>query len=115
MSPEQKIAALRQAILTLKQVTATYDGEPREFCPHFLGTQNAVWKVLAWQFAGSSRRGLRPGGDWRCFALERLHGLALRDGKWHRGVYQGFEQHCVSEIDTAVDAEHGAIIPRRDK
>lgn len=115
MPLDQRIAALREAIGSLKQVTAVYEGLPREFCPHFLGTGDGVWKVLGWQFAGSSSRGLAPGGNWRCFQLEHLDGLALREGPWHRGVYDGFAQHCVSEIDTAIDAAHGAIRRNRDK
>jgi hypothetical protein len=39
-------ALLRQAILDKSIVSATYDGFPREFCPHALGTKNGVHNVL---------------------------------------------------------------------
>jgi len=113
MQLERKIGLLREAILQHRQVTATYDGRSRDFCPHFLGTHGDGWNVLAWQFAGDSEKGLPRGGAWRCFELARLGDILLRDGAWHRGIYEGFAQHCVSEIDTAVDPAHGAIIRHR--
>jgi len=115
MELERKIELLRQAIAARQQVIARYDGHDRAFCPHFLGTHTGVWKVLGWQFAGGSEKGLPRGGAWRCFELARLQGVLLHEGEWHRGVYEGFAQHCVSEIDTAIDPAHGAIVRHRRK
>jgi len=43
-------------------------------------------------------------GAWRCFRLEELQDLALRDGEWHHGSYTG--QHsrnsCVDKVDSDV-------------
>lgn len=112
MQLERKIDLLREAILHHRQVTAIYDGRDRAFCPHFLGTHGGGWNVLGWRFAGHSDKGLPAGGAWRCFELARLRDMALRDGNWHRGIYEGFAQHCVSEVDTAIDAAHGAVVRR---
>lgn len=106
-----KVALIRDAIRTHKQITGTCNRLPREFCPHLLGRGNSGWNVLGWKFAGHSEKGLPPEGAWRCFELEDLDNLATREGDWHRGFYSGRgEQHCVKVIDTAIDSEHAAQI-----
>ena len=71
-------ALLEQAILHREQVVAVYAGEERVFCPHALGTKGQRRHVLAYQFAGGSRSGLPPGGDWRCFAVDDLEAEVAR-------------------------------------
>jgi len=104
-------ALLRRAITELKQVTAHYHGYHREFCPHLIGASEDVGRVLVWQFAGDSESGLPSGGGWRCFDVDDLENLQLRDGEWHRGYEKGErEQHCVESIDVSVDPAHKAEI-----
>ena len=108
----EKIALLREAITNHKRVTGLGNLQPREFCPHILGrNKEGGWSVLGWQFGGLSERGLPPEGDWRCFELSNLSQLASHEGQWYRGFYSGRgEQHCVKQIDTAIDAAHSAEI-----
>jgi hypothetical protein len=49
-----------------KQVLCTYDGYPRELCPVILGHTNGQEVALTYQFAGRSKGGLPPGGQWKC-------------------------------------------------
>lgn len=103
---------IRRAIITHKQVIATYRGHRREFSPHILGAYKDQWRVLGWQFGGSSATGLEPGGAWRCFVLDELEDGEVRSGKWVRGVHVGYDPSCVDTIDTEIDA---AFAPRRAK
>ncbi len=106
-----KIALVRDAIKNLKQMTATFDGYHRVFCPHVLGTKDGVWRVHAWQFDGrSSKQNELP--MWRYFEINRFAGLASQTGEWHRGyVKQAFDhRRAFDHIDTLVDASHAAVI-----
>jgi hypothetical protein len=95
-------ALIRQAILGRKQVRGTYQGRVREMCPHVLGTKHGRARALFFQFAGESERGLPPGGDWRCLALDDLTGVSLRDGPWRTHHSYDPDQSCVDEIDLAI-------------
>jgi len=104
------IALLRTAIRELKQVVGYDNDLYREFCPHVLGHKEGVWKVLVWQFGGTSSK---PDDlpNWRWFELRDLSGLTLRDGEWHRGWAKrrsDHRQHLL--IDTVVDDAHAAEI-----
>lgn len=109
MTLDEKIDLLRKAIQSRLQVTGFCNQLPREFCPHILGRKGIKWNVLVWQFDGMSDKGLPPEGAWRCFELHDLDQLATREGDWHRGFSSGRDdQHCVDQIDTVIDAAHGA-------
>lgn len=56
-------ALVRRAIKGKQQVHATYDGHRRRMCPHVIGTRGGQPRALFFQFAGTSSRGLLPGGD----------------------------------------------------
>jgi len=110
LSLRGRIELLRAAIQGRKQVIGRTGRYRREFCPHTLGRKGRDWHVLTWQFAGESRSGLPPGGDWRCFDVEHLEDLELRGGEWHRGRATGAgDQSCVDAqaIDIAVDPAFG--------
>jgi hypothetical protein len=95
-------ALLEQAIEHREQVTAVYDGERREFCPHVLGTKNGVKHVLGYQFAGGSTHGLPEGGEWRCFAVDGLMNIATHPGPWHTSANIFNPQSCLDTIDLVV-------------
>ncbi len=106
-----KIALVRDATKNLKQMSASFDGYHRVFCPHVLGTKDGVWRVHAWQFGGrSSHQENLP--TWRYFEVNRLAGLASQTGEWHRGyVKKAFDHpHAFDHIDTLVDANHAAVV-----
>jgi hypothetical protein len=94
---------LTEAIRTRQQVTARYRGAERAFCPHALGTKRGVRRVLAYQFAGESRKGLPPGGEWRCLRVENLTDAALQPGAWHTAANVFNPQSCLDEVEIAVE------------
>jgi hypothetical protein len=93
---------LEHAILHREQVVATYDGEVREFCPHALGTKDRRRHVLAFQFGGASKSTLPRGGEWRCFAVDRLVNAVSRPGPWHTAANLFNAQSCLDVVDLVV-------------
>jgi predicted DNA-binding transcriptional regulator YafY len=69
----------RKAIRTRRQVRFMANGKEREFSPHVLGTKYGSWHVFGWQSGGGSGSHLKAGGDWRCFALEKVSALRVVD------------------------------------
>jgi hypothetical protein len=95
-------ALLEGAIERKEQVRAEYDGLERAFCPHALGRKGGEAHVLAFQFAGGSKRGLPRGGDWRCFVVAKLGGVSASPGPWHSAPNVFNPQSCLDEIDAIV-------------
>jgi hypothetical protein len=93
----------RAAILERKQIVCEYDGCYREVCPHVLGYKDGAEKALTFQFAGESKSGLPPGGEWRSFALPDVHAARLRDGPWRTGTQHGRPQICVDIVELDVN------------
>lgn len=94
---------VRQAIAERKQVEAHFEGRPRRFCPHAIGARDSEARALVFQFAGHSSRGLPPGGDWRCLAIDRLGEVSLQDGPWHSREHSQ-PQRCIDEVDLSIVA-----------
>lgn len=92
---------IRRAIGERRQVEALFEGCPRRFCPHAIGTRAGQPRVLVFQIDGHSSRGLPPGGDWRCLAIDRLSEVALRDGPWSTKE-QSQPQHCIDQVDLSL-------------
>lgn len=96
-------AIIRDAIQHKKQIIATYDGLVREMCPHCIGrNKEGAEQALLFQFAGGSKKGLPPGGQWRCLELSKLSNVSSRDGPWHTGQSHQKPQTCVKQIDVEV-------------
>ncbi len=95
-------ALVRQAILDKDQIIATYDGHIREMCPHVIGTKAGRPQALFFQFGGSSKSGLPPGGEWRCLEIALLSDVRALPGGWHTGAGHTQPQTCVDEIDLEV-------------
>lgn len=96
---------LRDAIATRKQVTAHYQRKDREFCPHILGTKNGKFHCLVYQFAGASSKGLVAGApdNIRCFAVEGLSAVSVREGAWHTSpLFATSTQTCVDVVEVEV-------------
>jgi hypothetical protein len=99
--PSATYALFRNAILAERQVICTYDGLPRELCPHIIGTnKDGKEALLAWQFAGESS-GKLP--QWRCLKLANVRDARARAGRWHEGGSHRTEQTCVSDIDLDIN------------
>jgi hypothetical protein len=71
-------------------------------CPHVIGSKDGQPRALFFQFAGSSSRGLPPGGDWRCLPLDDLTDVSTHDGLWHTRAHSE-PQRCIEEVDLEVD------------
>ena len=99
--PSATYTLFRNAILSEQQVVCSYDGRPRELCPHIIGTnKNGEEVVLAWQFAGESN-GRLP--QWRCLKLAGVRDARTRTGRWHEGDLHRTTQTCVSAIDLDIN------------
>jgi hypothetical protein len=75
------VAAIRQKLV----VTAMYQGYERIMCPHVIGYKKGVLNTLFFQFAGGSKSGLPPDGQWRCVHVDELSSVAAAPGEWHTG------------------------------
>jgi hypothetical protein len=106
--PDEVYRLLLGAAARRQPVAAIYDNLPRWFCPHLLGRKAGRRHALVYQYGGSSHQGLptmqESGGVWRCFVVEKLRQVELRDDAW-RGEPRGERQTCVDEVDFDADAE----------
>ncbi len=99
--PSLTYTLFRKAIPAEQQVTCTYDGRPRELCPHIIGTNKSGEEaVLSWQFGGESS-GKLP--QWRCLKLANVRDARARDGCWHEAGLHKTTQTCVTEIDLDIN------------
>ena len=110
--PSATYRIFRDAILREQQVICTYNGYPRELCPHIIGHKDGEETVLAYQFGGKTSSHLPPGGQWRCFKLSDIRNAEARDGAWHTGPSHQSFQSCVDVIDLDVNI-HVRKPPRR--
>jgi hypothetical protein len=94
---------LAEAINGKQQVVARYHDEERIFSPHALGTKQGVAHVLVYQYAGGSRTGLPPGGEWRCLNVEELSEIRLEPGAWRTAENVFNPQTCLDEVDVLAD------------
>jgi len=101
--PSRVYGLFVQAIADRKQILCTYEGYPRELCPHILGHTKGQEAALTYQFGGHSRSGLPPGGEWRCLSLPKVRNVRLRDGPWHAGSSHTQPQGCVETVDIDVN------------
>jgi general stress protein 26 len=93
-----------QAARTRKQITLTYGGHHREACPHIVGYgQSGQGAVLAFQFGGTSSQPLPRSGEWRCFTIDKVTDIRLRDGRWHSGKGHSKTQPCIQYVDVDVN------------
>lgn len=92
---------IRRAIEERRQVEALFDGRPRRFCPHAIGTRAGERRTLVFQVGGDSSRGLPPGGDWRCLAIDRLSEVGFAEGPW-RTKEHSQPQRCIDEVDLSI-------------
>ena len=92
-----------EAMADRKQIVCVYDGYPRELCAIVLGHTKGQEVALVYQFAGESKSGLPPGGQWKCLHLIKISDVKLRDGPWHAGSSHKRAQACVEIVDLDVN------------
>jgi uncharacterized protein YutE (UPF0331/DUF86 family) len=103
--PSATYRFFEQAMTERRQILCEYDGYRRELCPIILGHSRGEEKALAYQFAGESRSGLPPGGEWKCLWLFKISNVQLRDGPWHVGSRHSQKQTCVEIVDLDVNSQ----------
>jgi len=91
-----------KALVERKQIVCFYDGYQRELCPVILGHSKGQEAALVYQFAGKSRSGLPPGGQWKCLRLAKTSDVQLREGPWFAGSSHQRAQACVEVVDLDV-------------
>ncbi len=95
MSVEETIiTAIRSKLV----VAADYQGYQRVMCPHVIGYKGSILNALFFQFAGGSKSGLPPGGQWRCIHVDELTNVTAAPGEWHTGPDHSRPQNCVDTI-----------------
>jgi hypothetical protein len=92
-----------KALLERQQIVCDYDGHRRELCPIILGHSKGEEAALVYQFAGGSRSGLPPGGQWKCLRLAKAGDVQLREGPWFAGASHQQPQACVEIVDLDVN------------
>ena len=94
-----------QAIRARKQITCTYKDRYRVVFPHILGYKpSGTEAVFVFQVGGeSSSKPLPPAGEWRCFDLEGVADIQLRDGDWRGGTRHSKPQACIRFVDVDVN------------
>jgi hypothetical protein len=95
---------IRDAIQRKRQVVAYYKGYRREMCPHVIGTKGGRDHALFFQFAGESKSGLQPGGDWRCIDIDELEDVSSREGQWYTAPTHSRKQVCVDQVDAEISS-----------
>ena len=101
-----------KAIRAHKRIIFNYDDRPREACPHILGYKaSGDEAVFVFQVGGESSKPLSPEGDWRCFDLDRMADIQLRDGPWRSGSRHRKAQTCIQFVD--IDANVQETLTRR--
>lgn len=80
------VEILKDAIANRLQITARYQNHLREFCPHAIGWKDDAYRVIGYQFGGTSSRGLPAEGEWRCFLVSGLSDVSAKPGPWSTGA-----------------------------
>ena len=103
--PSQTYQLFEKAMRLRKRIACMYGGFAREICPIILGHSQGEEKALTYQFAGQSRSGLPPRGEWRCLWLAKVSDVHLHDGSWISGDSHMQRQECVEQVDLDVNPE----------
>jgi len=101
--PSQTYELIARAMATRQQVLCFYQGHARALCPTILGHTDGQECTLAYQFAGSAKSGLPPGGQWKCLRISEMTNVELRRGKWLTGSRHSRRQMCVKDVDIDVN------------
>src|SRR3954464_14811849 len=84
--PSANYVIVRDAIRNEQQITCSYQGHPRELCPHIIGHTNGEERLLAGQFGGGTSGNLPADGAWKCLNIAAMRDIKVRDGRWHTGL-----------------------------
>ena len=67
---------------------------------------------MAFQFGGTSSKGLPPKGEWRCFTIDKMTDIQTRSGRWHSGEGHSKTQPCIQHVDVDVNVPQTLTHPK---
>ena len=101
--PSAAYSVIRIAMTTKHNVTCMYQGHYREMSVHCIGlSKTHEEQILAFQFGGSSSKGLPPEWQWRCLEVRQITNVLAVAVAWHTGDRHLMPQTCVKQVDFEV-------------
>ena len=111
--PSTAYRIIWKAIRARKQIVCSYKNRPREVFPHILGYKaSGEEAVFMFQVGGESSQPLPPGGDWRCFDLDGIADIQVREGSWRGGSRHRQAQTCIQFVDVDVNVPETLTRPQ---
>ena len=111
--PSTAYRIIWKAIRARKQIVCSYRNRPREVFPHILGYKAyGEEAVFMFQVGGESSQPLPPGGDWRCFDLDGIADIQVREGSWRGGSRHRQAQTCIQFVDVDVNVPETLTRPQ---
>jgi len=93
---------IRDSMESETPISCVYQDKYREVCAHSIGTKAGQEKVLTFQFAGESSKGLPEGGEWRCMFVDQISDVQQIDGSWRTRDDHSRPQTCIDDVDFEV-------------
>jgi len=111
--PSTAYRIIWKAIRARKRIVCSYKNRPREVFPHILGYKaSGEEAVFMFQVGGESSQPLPPGGDWRCFDLDGIADIQVREGSWRGGSRHRQAQTCIQFVDVDVNVPETLTRPQ---
>jgi general stress protein 26 len=111
--PSTAYRIIWKAIRARKQIVCSYKNRPREVFPHILGYKaSGEEAVFMFQVGGESSQTLPPGDDWRCFDLNGITDIQVREGSWRGGAQHRQAQTCIQFVDVDVNVPETLTRPQ---
>jgi len=111
--PSTAYRIIWKAIRARKQIVCSYKNRSREVFPHILGYKaSGEEAVFMFQVGGESSQPLPPGGDWRCFDLDGIADIQVREGSWRGGSRHRQAQTCIQFVDVDVNVPETLTRPQ---
>jgi general stress protein 26 len=111
--PSTAYRIIWKAIRARKEIVCSYKNRPREVFPHILGYKaSGEEAVFMFQVGGESSQPLPPGGDWRCFDLDGIADIQVREGSWRGGSRHRQAQTCIQFVDVDVNVPETLTRPQ---
>jgi general stress protein 26 len=102
-----------KAIRARKQIVCSYEHHPREVFAHILGYRaSGEEAVLVFQVGGESSKPLSPAGEWRCFDLDGIADIQVRERPWRSGSRHRKAQTCIRFVDVDVNVPETLTRPQ---
>src|SRR3954470_7799929 len=111
--PSTAYRIIWKAIRARKQIVCSYEHHPREVFAHILGYRaSGEEAVLVFQVGGESSKSLSPAGEWRCFDLDGIADIQVREGPWRGGSRHRQAQTCIRFVDVEVNVPETLTRPQ---